>query len=104
MVLKGMVFPNYVKIFASEICTDIKNPGIVNLVVQKFGFGGSTLGGSPGGCPYQTMWKYLSVVFFDIKKKRHPSLSQTKKLILGGSILGEYQGEVFPNDLKTFVC
>ena len=44
-----VVFPNFFKIFASEISTDIKNTSIVNLVVQKFDFGGSTLEGSPGG-------------------------------------------------------
>ena len=39
-----------VKIFASDMSTDIKNTSIVNLVAQKFGFLGSTLGGwGPGG-------------------------------------------------------
>ena len=30
--------------FAYKIGTEMKNTGIVNLVVQKFGFWGSTLG------------------------------------------------------------
>ena len=38
--------PNSVEIFASEISTDMKNTGIVNLVVQKFDFWGSTGGGT----------------------------------------------------------
>ena len=60
--------PNSVKIFASEIFTDIKNTGIVNLVVQKLDFWGSILGGSPGGWHPQTMSKYLCVVSVDIEK------------------------------------
>ena len=44
-----MVPPNSVKMFASELSTDIKNTHIVNLVVQKFNFWGSTLGEGPGG-------------------------------------------------------
>ena len=44
MVLGG-VLPHSVKIFAFEISTDTKNTGIVSLVVQKFDFWGSTLGG-----------------------------------------------------------
>ena len=63
-----MVPPNSVKIFASEISTDIKNTGIVNLVVQKPDFRGSILGGSAGGLHPQTMSKYLSVVSVDIEK------------------------------------
>ena len=63
----GVVPPNSVKIFASEICTDIKNAGIVKLVVQKFDFFGSTLGGFPGGWHPQIMSKYLCVVSVDIK-------------------------------------
>ena len=51
-----MVPPNSVKMFASEISTDIKNTGIVILVVQKLIFGGSR--GHP-----QTMSKYLSVKY-----------------------------------------
>ena len=43
-----MVHPNSVKMFASEICNDMKNTGIVNLVVQKFDFWGSTLRGFRG--------------------------------------------------------
>ena len=54
--------PNSVKIFASEITTDIKNTGFVNLVVQKLDFWGSILGGSAWGWHPQTMSKYLSVV------------------------------------------
>ena len=45
-----------------------KNTGIVSLVVQKFGFWGSTLGGFPGGWHPQTMSKYLSVVSVGIEK------------------------------------
>ena len=62
-----VVYPNSVKIFASEISTNIKNTDIVSLVVKKFDFWGSTLWG-PGGWHSQTMSKYLSVVSVDIKK------------------------------------
>ena len=44
-----LVPPNSVKMFASELSIDIKNTGIVNLVVQNFDFWESILGGSPGG-------------------------------------------------------
>ena len=67
-VLGGMMPPNFVKMFASDIYTDIKNIGIVNLGVQKFDFGGFILSGSPGGWHPQIMAKYLSVVSVDIKK------------------------------------
>ena len=60
--------PNYVKIFAYEKSSDIKNTGIVSLVVQKFDFGGSTLGGPWGWWPPQTISKFLSIVSLDIKK------------------------------------
>ena len=40
-----MVPSNSVKMFASEIFSDMINTGIVNLVVQKFDFWGSILGG-----------------------------------------------------------
>ena len=61
-VAVGVVPPNFVKMFASEICTDMKNTGIGNLVVQKFDFWGSILGGvSEGKWHPQTMLKYLSV-------------------------------------------
>ena len=63
----GGVPPTSVKIFASEISTDIKNTGIVSLVVQKFDFWGSTLAGSPRGWHPQTMSQYLSIVSVDIK-------------------------------------
>ena len=43
-----MVPPNSVKMFASQICNDTKNTAIVNLVVQKCDFWGSTLGGFQG--------------------------------------------------------
>ena len=43
-----VVLQNSVKMFAYEICNDMKNSGIVNLVVQKFGFWDSTLGGLRG--------------------------------------------------------
>ena len=43
-----MVPPNSVKMFASEICNDMKNTGMVNLVVQKLDFWGFTLGGFRG--------------------------------------------------------
>ena len=58
-----MVPPNPVKMFASEVSTDVKNTSIVNVVVQKFGFWGASLRGHP-----QTMSKYLSVVSVDIEK------------------------------------
>ena len=45
---RGVVLPNSVKIFASEISTDMKNTGIVNLVEKKFDFWRSTLGGFRG--------------------------------------------------------
>ena len=72
-MFKGSVWgwvvpPNSVKIFASDISTDIKNTSIVNLVVRKLDFWGSILGGSAGGWHPQTMSKYLSVVFVDIEK------------------------------------
>ena len=46
---RGGGTPKYVKMFASKICTDIKNTGIENLVGQKFDFWGSTLRGPPDG-------------------------------------------------------
>ena len=48
-VLGGVIPPNSVKLIASEISTDIKNTGIVSLVVKKLDFGGSTLGAPRGG-------------------------------------------------------
>ena len=67
-MFKGSVWgwvvpPNSVKIFASEISTDIKNTSIVNLVLQKLDFWGSA-----GGWHLQTKSKYLSVVSVDIEK------------------------------------
>ena len=44
----GVLPLNSVKMFASEICTDMKNTGIVNLVLQKLDFWGSALGGFRG--------------------------------------------------------
>ena len=68
--LKG-VPPNSVKMFASEICTDIKNTSIVNLVVQKFDFGeGPLCGGSEGKKHPQAMSKYLSVKYLLISKNK----------------------------------
>ena len=64
----GVVPSNSVKMFATDISTDIKNTSIVNLVVQKLDFWGSTLGGVPGERHPQTMSKYLSVVSVDIEK------------------------------------
>ena len=67
--LGGGSTPNSVKIFASEICTDIKNTGIVNLVQQKLDFWVPPWGvrGGGGWHPHTTA-KYLSVVSVDIKK------------------------------------
>ena len=45
-VWEGVVPPNSVKTFASEISTEIKNTGMVNLVVQKFDLGGPRGGGT----------------------------------------------------------
>ena len=76
-----MVPSNSVKIFHSEICTDIKNTSIVSLVVQKVDFWGSTLGGSPGGGGHpQIMSKYLSVVSADIKIKTGVLVGAKKKV------------------------
>ena len=66
-VWKWVVPPTLLKFFASDISTDIKNTGIVTLVVQKLDFQGSTLGGSAGGQHPQTMSKYLSVLSVDIE-------------------------------------
>ena len=59
--------PNSVEIFASDISTDIKNTGIVTVVVQKLDFCWSTLGGGPRGWHPQTMSKYLSVLSVNIE-------------------------------------
>ena len=68
-VWRWVVPQNSVKIFASDISTDIKNTSIVNLVMQKFDFWGSILGGGPRGRWHpQTMSKYLSVVTVYIEK------------------------------------
>ena len=73
LMFKGSVWrcvvpPNSVKIFSSDISTDIKNTSIVNLVVQKLDFWGSILEGSAGGWHPQTMSKYLSVVSVGFEK------------------------------------
>ena len=62
-----MVPPNSVKMFASELSTDIKNTGIVSLVVQKFDIGEVHFGGVPRGsgtlklCQNICLFKYLLV-------------------------------------------
>ena len=45
----GVVPPNYVKIFVSQISTDIKKTGTLAWAVQKFDFLGPHFGGVPGG-------------------------------------------------------
>ena len=69
----------------------MKNTDIINLVVQKFDFWGSTLGGgSKRKWHPQTMSKCLSVQYLLISKKKywHPILSQAKNLFLMGPFWG----------------
>ena len=77
MIVRGLVWgvvggwypQNLVKMFAYEICSDMKNTDIVNLVVQKFDFGGPLWGGSEGKWPSQIMLKYLCVKYLLISKQ-----------------------------------
>ena len=92
-----MVPPNSVKMFAYEICNDMKNTGIVNLVVQKFDFWGSTMKGFRGEVAPSNMLKYLCVKYLLIsQKKLAPYLEPNKKLIFDGSILGGRRGGGIP--------
>ena len=68
-VLGGMVPPNSVKIFASEISTDIKNTGIVNLVVQQFAFWGPPWGGPPGGGTLK-VWQKICLLYLSVHIKK----------------------------------
>ena len=69
--------------FASEKCTDVKNTRILNLVVQKFDFWRSTLGGLRGEvAPTNYVEIFVCKVSVDIQKKKlAPFFEPNKKLI-----------------------
>ena len=69
----GVIPPNSVKIFASEISTDIKNTGIVSLVVKKFDFWGSTLGGPRRGGTLK-LCRYICLLYLLISKYKAGAL------------------------------
>ena len=65
-----MVPPNSVKMFASEICNDVKNTGIVNLVGQKIDFWESTFGGFRGEEASSNYFEiFVCLVSVDIKQQ-----------------------------------
>ena len=102
-----MVPKNSVKMFASEISTDIKNTSIVNLVVQKFDFGGSTLGGPRGGGTLKLCRKICLLYLLISKKNWHPSLSETKiniwRIHFGGFPRGWYSQMMSKHSSFTYV-
>ena len=69
-----VVPPNSVKMFASEVSTDIKNKGIVSLVVQKFVFWGSTLGASLGGGGTLKLCRNICLLYLLILKNKNGAL------------------------------
>ena len=103
-VLGGVAPQNSVKIFASKISNDIKNTGIVNLVVQRFDSGGSISRGSPGAGTLKLCRNIcLSVKYLLIFKKTGTLVWATQKIDFGGSIWGVSGGVVPPNYVKIFV-
>ena len=97
----GWVVPqNSAKIFVSDISTDIKNTSIVNLVMQKLGFWGSTLGGPRGAAPSNYVKVFVSKTSTaDIKKHWHRKLTRSKNWFWGGFP----SGAIPPNHAKIFV-
>ena len=76
--------------FAYKIRTDMKNTGIVNLVMQKIDFWGSTLGEFRGDvAPSKYVEIFVCSVSVDIKTKLAPYIKPNKKLLFDGSILGD---------------
>ena len=97
-VCLGEVVPsNSVKTFASEICTDIKNTGIVNLVMQKFDFWGSTLGGTFWGGGTLKLCQNICLLYLLISKNKTGALVWGKQNIniwrvhFGGLSKGGFQ-------------
>ena len=69
-----MVPPNSVKIFASDISTDIKNTSIVNLVMQKLDFWGSILGGVREGGGTLKPCQIICLLYLLISKNKTSAL------------------------------
>ena len=95
-----VVPPNYVKIFVSQISTDIKKNWHPSLSRSKIWF----FGGSPGGWYPQTMSKYFSLKYLLISKKTGTLGYMVKKICFWGGPFGGVPGGMwYPQIMSKYL-
>ena len=101
----GVVPPNYVKIFVSQISTDIKKNWHPSLSCSKNWFFGAPFWGGPrgGGWYPQTMSKYFSLKYLLISKKNGTLGYMVKKICFWGVHLGGSPGGWYPQIMSKYL-